>query len=141
MRWSVINLVAFDPGGTTGLAHYTNEHDINFVNDTDGSYFVYRTLRTMQFTPVEALDYLRACVTVASTECKLNVVYERFVPRGRTRARPHQKAPLDVIGGILDICRSPHVTCISQGPSEAKKVGTPTRLQPIGFWTPHMGHV
>ena len=118
-----MRVLAFDPGGTTGVALYT-ENQLQAWQVTE-LYEVYDILR--EWRPDE-------------------VVFERFVYQRRDKV---DLTPVEVIGVIKLFCdqghrshdmdwhiEDPH----AQTPSQAKNLWTDSKLKKLGLWQPGKPH-
>ena len=135
----VVNVIALDPGETTGIAHYVC--DASYTHgDHESEARVRALFTTVQLSPDDAADYVDAIASDSRTRVGLTIGFERFVPRRRSYAHTNQAGPHHVIGAVIEIARRTHVPYIEQGPSEAKNVGRPATLRRLGLWTRGKDH-
>lgn len=166
----MVNIIAFDPGGTTGVAHYS-------LQPRNTKHELRAMFHAFQCTQESALEYARATISqmnrarvsiqngqtersaransdetrsarAMSTQnesCSrsaqdLIIVYERFVVQGRTHRLSAQHDAQDLIGSLQAMCHEHDVPCYPQNVSEAKHVGTTQRLKRHNMWTQTLRH-
>lgn len=127
------NILSFDPGGMTGIAHYVRElSNVGYVGR-----FMSTQLPADDVMPFVA-KYYEAQVHCGNTP--IVVAYERYNVRRSTHQQSAQHDAEHHIGAIKAFCEQHGIKCDSQGAGEAKHVGTTALLKRIHFWKPRCGH-
>lgn len=115
-----LRLLAFDPGGVTGIAWY------------DGVEFVSLELKTY-----EALLYAQEA-TIGNW-VDLSVVCESFIISQRTLRGTRQYDALESIGVLRFLCRTRGVPFALVTPAASKSFSTDAKLRKLGWYYPTPG--
>lgn len=113
--------LAFDPGGTTGIATY-NAASGNFHS------FQVEGRHEAESLIVDLIPWHRAVV-----------VGESFIITAETLKKSRQMDPLYIIGYMDGLCAAHGTPFYLQSPSEGKSFGTDTKLKALGWWNPTTG--
>jgi hypothetical protein len=116
-------IVAFDPGGTTGIAVVNTDRMGSIVTHEFQWEDICRFLDGLQ-------DYDMPDV----------IVYEKFtITEGTAKLSP-TTAPMDVIGTLKYVANRQLIEIVGQKPYDAKHFATDERLKAYGWYTKGKGH-
>jgi hypothetical protein len=123
-------IIGVDPGKATGLALYYNGHLIakNSLPAND--------------SPTEISRWIINAKTKFQGNAQIIIAVERYQTGGSTVKKTRQADPVELLGACRMIARGdPAVSVVTSNASDAKKVGNPTTLKRIGWWTPGHDHI
>jgi hypothetical protein len=118
-----------DPGKATGLTLYYNRALIakNSLPANDAPREVSRWI-------VIAREHLE--------DPQIIIGVERYQTGGNTVKKTRQADPVELLGACRLIARGDSaITVVVSNASDAKKIGSPTTLKRIGWWTPGHDHI
>jgi hypothetical protein len=114
---SPMMILAFDPGGTTGVAAWCNDDEGDPVFDSEQlswSEFV-NNIDKYEFEPDDV------------------IVAERYTITAQTLRKSRQTTALEVIGVLRYIAARAHIEFVLQSPADAKRYATDARLEKVGW--------
>lgn len=115
-----MNIVAFDPGFTTGVAFY------NEWAEPDGPYWT------------SEVAGLKALWNIIHEEAPYDrVVYESFLYQRRDKV---DLRPVEAIGVIRLYCILSDIIPVAQTPAHGKRFWTDDKIKKIGLWEPGKVH-
>ena len=121
--------LAFDPGGTTGIAWFVLDNDTGSwrfgCDQVEGRY--------------EAETW--AAQTLGLSDRDTTVIVERWDVRANTHQLTNQDDPRYIIGYLDGICHAlPSVTYVEQTPAQAKRFASDGKLKRLGWYEPGKDH-
>lgn len=123
-------VIGVDPGKATGLALYYNLKLIakNSLPANDA--------------PREISRWITVAKEKFQVDVQIIIAVERYQTGGNTVKKTRQADPVELLGACRMIARGdPAVSVITSNASDAKKVGNPTTLKRIGWWTAGHDHI
>jgi hypothetical protein len=119
-----VNVLAVDPGRTTGFA---------LCSADVGEIF--------HFNAWQEPDWVSAVWEVEQRRAWTQlVVCESFVISPQTVRKSQQTISLELIGAMRYLCARTNTEFKLQTPADAKRLGTDARLKALGWWTPGQDH-
>lgn len=123
-------VIGVDPGKATGLALY----------------FDRRLIAKNSLSAAEVPSEISRWITVAKkkfqADAQIIIAVERYQTGGNTVKKTRQADPVEILGACRMIARGdPAISVITSNASDAKKIGSPTTLKRIGWWTSGHDHI
>ncbi len=121
------SIIAVDPGGTTGLAFWTEP----------GEYPHFEQVRRERQIRLEMLEDIRTWAAELGSD--LTIVCETYTITQRTSKLSQQTDALKIIGVLEYFAHVYGPRIVMQSPADAKRFATDARLKAAGMWTPTKG--